>query len=57
MYFTSRAAQDRYTSNVLYDFQRIDAVQTLAMRIVKHMFELNEGRLWMAAHVRRGDCK
>ena len=35
----------------------IDNILTLAERISDRMFALNGGRLWMAAHMRRGDCK
>lgn len=35
----------------------IDDVLSLAERISDRIFALNGGRLWMAAHMRRGDCK
>ncbi len=57
MYFTTRSAQDIFSSNVLYDFRRVDILHDLAAKMVEHMFELTDGRLWMAAHVRRGDCE
>ncbi|KAF9024435.1 hypothetical protein BDZ89DRAFT_954732 [Hymenopellis radicata] len=55
LYFTTRLAQDLFSSNVLYDFQRVDILQDIAAKMVEHMFDLTDGRLWMAAHVRRGD--
>ncbi len=57
MYFTSRCAQDEYTSNVLYDFERVDILRELASTLMERMFELTNGRSWMAAHIRRGDCR
>lgn len=47
----------RYSQTVLYDMQLIDGIRALAARISDRMYALNDGRLWMAAHMRRGDCK
>lgn len=42
---------------MLYDIRLIDDVLSLAERISDRMFALNGGRLWMGAHMRRGDCR
>ncbi|KAF8126161.1 hypothetical protein EV363DRAFT_1174586 [Boletus edulis] len=55
LYFTSAAGRTRFTQTVLYDMPLIDDILSLAERISNRMFAMNEGRLWMAAHMRRGD--
>lgn len=55
MRFTTRAALDGFVGLVLDDVRRIDAVSALADAMVERMYTLTEGRLWMAAHMRRGD--
>ncbi|KAG8216527.1 hypothetical protein J3R82DRAFT_6643 [Butyriboletus roseoflavus] len=55
LYFTSAASQARFSQTVLYDMRLIDAILSLAERINDRMLALNSGRLWMAAHMRRGD--
>ncbi|KAK0454088.1 uncharacterized protein EV420DRAFT_1749629 [Desarmillaria tabescens] len=55
MRFTSRAALDQFVALVLDDVRRIDAVLALADAMVERMYMFTEGRLWMAAHIRRGD--
>ncbi|KAF8555820.1 hypothetical protein OG21DRAFT_1410330 [Imleria badia] len=55
LYFTSAASRTRFTQTVLYDMRLIDDILSLAERISDRMFALNGGRLWMAAHMRRGD--
>ncbi|KAN0086013.1 hypothetical protein V8E55_007147 [Tylopilus felleus] len=55
LYFISAASRERFTQTVLYDIRLIDDVLSLAERIGDRMFAMNGGRLWMAAHMRRGD--
>lgn len=57
MRFTTRAALDEFVGLVLDGVRRIDAVSALADIMVERMYELTEGRLWMGAHMRRGDCE
>ncbi|KAH0834894.1 hypothetical protein J3R83DRAFT_10540 [Lanmaoa asiatica] len=55
LYFTSVASQMRFSQTVLYDMRLIDNIISLAERVSDRMHALNNGRLWMAAHMRRGD--
>ncbi|KAK0217398.1 hypothetical protein EDD85DRAFT_916574 [Armillaria nabsnona] len=55
MRFTTRAALDEFVGLVLDGVRRIDAVSALADIMVERMYKLTEGRLWMGAHMRRGD--
>lgn len=57
MLFTSRDAQDAFSNIVLYDMSRIDEALRLADTLVERMYNLTNGHQWMAAHMRRGDCK
>ncbi|KIY68498.1 hypothetical protein CYLTODRAFT_421532 [Cylindrobasidium torrendii FP15055 ss-10] len=55
MDFTSREALDRSGTVALFDMQRRSEVMRLADKLVQRMYEVTGGRLWMAAHIRRGD--
>lgn len=55
LYFTSAANRSRYSQTVLYDMRLTDNVLSLAAQIRDRMLAMNNGRLWMAAHMRRGD--
>ncbi|KAK0462652.1 uncharacterized protein EV420DRAFT_1619149 [Desarmillaria tabescens] len=55
MRFTTRLALNEYLHLVLHDIRQIDAVISLADLMVQRMYDLVGGRLWMAAHMRRGD--
>ncbi|KAG9311639.1 hypothetical protein JVU11DRAFT_7873 [Chiua virens] len=55
LYFTSAESRTRFSQTVLYDMRLLDDILALAERISDRMFALNGGRLWMAAHMRRGD--
>lgn len=57
MYFTSATSRARFSQTVLYDMPLIDGILSLAERINDRMLAISSGRLWMAAHMRRGDCK
>lgn len=56
MTFTSPAARDSYTDMVLRGIKHLPSIQLVADAIAERMRELNDGRMWMAAHWRRGDC-
>jgi len=55
MRFTEDRARSQFSSMVVYDFIQTQPIIALAEILVARMRELNEGRLWMAAHMRRGD--
>ncbi|PBK95438.1 hypothetical protein ARMGADRAFT_926365 [Armillaria gallica] len=55
MRFTTRPALNEYLHVVLHDIRHIDAVLSLADLMVQRLYDLVGGRLWMAAHMRRGD--
>lgn len=57
LFFTSREARDEFAAAVLYSVVHQESVQVLADAVAAHMLELNDGRMWMAAHWRRGDCE
>jgi hypothetical protein len=56
MTFTFPAARDNYTDIVLRGISHLPSVQVLADAAAERMRELNDGRMWMAGHWRRGDC-
>ncbi|KAF8321692.1 hypothetical protein DL93DRAFT_2051444, partial [Clavulina sp. PMI_390] len=55
LFFTSPTARDDFTSTVLHGLTHIDSISLLADALAERMRELNGGRMWMAAHWRRGD--
>ena len=55
--YTTVAARDDFARTVLYDLSPSQRVKDLAKRIVKRVDKLNHGRLWLAGHMRRGDCE
>ncbi|KAG2120080.1 hypothetical protein BD769DRAFT_1629580 [Suillus cothurnatus] len=54
--FTTLESRERYTQTVLYDFRLTDDVIELAGQLSTRMVEKASGRMWMGAHMRRGDC-
>lgn len=54
--FTTSQARENFSRLVLYQMRPIDKILELASRLDERMLALNEGRMWMAAHMRRGDC-
>lgn len=54
--FTTRAALDEYMRLCLHDLRYIERLQIVAQRAAARMTERVEGRMWMAAQMRRGDC-
>lgn len=57
MRFTTEEARDRFARIVLQDLQVSERVVNLAEKVISRMNRNTEGRSWMAAHMRRGDCK
>lgn len=55
--FTTEEARDNFARIVLQDIHVTSRVVELAQKIIERMDMLNDGRSWMAAHMRRGDCK
>ncbi|KAG1884440.1 hypothetical protein F4604DRAFT_1574879 [Suillus subluteus] len=53
--FTTLESRERYTQTVLYDFRLTDNVIELADQLSNRMVEKAGGRMWMGAHMRRGD--
>ena len=54
--FTSIPARDEFSAAVLYALRPIAAVRRLATKISERLREKMDGRMWMGAHMRRGDC-
>ncbi|EIW85510.1 hypothetical protein CONPUDRAFT_162695 [Coniophora puteana RWD-64-598 SS2] len=53
--FTTPERRDTFSEMVLYDTHAPQAVYDLAAKLANRMVEMNEGRMWIAAHMRRGD--
>ncbi|EJU02501.1 hypothetical protein DACRYDRAFT_22122 [Dacryopinax primogenitus] len=53
--FTSVANLQFFTRTVLYNLRSLPEVSALADRVDQRMKERTDGRMWSAAHVRRGD--
>lgn len=57
MFFTTPTARNGFTDIVLRQLVHVEAIRQLADAVAERMKELNGGRMWVAAHWRRGDCK
>ena len=57
MSFTEDRARAKYASLVIHTFIQPQPILALAEILVARMRQLNDGRLWMGAHIRRGDCE
>lgn len=57
MRFTTVAERNVFASTVLHDMRPIGPVRRLALKVHDRMEKIVEGRQWMGAHMRRGDCK
>ncbi len=57
MRFTGDSARSKYTSMILHSFVQPQPILALAETLAARMRQLNDGRLWMGAHMRRGDCE
>ena len=57
MRFTTESARARFTSTVLFSNVPPQPFLDLGKVLASRMRELTGGRLWMGAHMRRGDCE
>ncbi len=57
MRFTEDRARFKYASMAVHAFIQPQPILTLAEILATRMRQLNGGRLWMGAHMRRGDCE
>ncbi|KZV71332.1 hypothetical protein PENSPDRAFT_540994, partial [Peniophora sp. CONT] len=55
MRFTTEAGRRSFQDTVLNYLVPVDAVDELASKLASRMYERVGGRLWMGAHMRRGD--
>ncbi|KZP31372.1 hypothetical protein FIBSPDRAFT_724960 [Athelia psychrophila] len=53
--FTTPEGRDKFSRLVLHELRPIDKVFELAELLDERMLALNSGRMWVAAHMRRGD--
>ncbi|KII86439.1 hypothetical protein PLICRDRAFT_114277 [Plicaturopsis crispa FD-325 SS-3] len=53
--FTTTAGRDEFARLPLYAVRAPDALLQLAGRLDERMMAKNDGRMWMGAHMRRGD--
>ncbi|KZT51857.1 hypothetical protein CALCODRAFT_442442 [Calocera cornea HHB12733] len=53
--FTNPTNFQNFTHTVLYEIRSLPDIEALAVRIDERMRERTGGRMWRAAHVRRGD--
>lgn len=56
MRFTTVAGRNDFARTVLYHLTPPDRVLDLAAKLSGRMTEHVNGRMWMGAHMRRGDC-
>jgi len=57
MRFTEESSQIRFATMVVHSFLFTPKILDLAETLAGRMRRINGGRLWMGAHMRRGDCK
>ena len=57
MRFTEDNARFKYASMAVHAFIQPQPILALAEILAARMRQLNGGRLWMGAHMRRGDCE
>jgi hypothetical protein len=57
MRFTTGSARDRFASTVIHSNVPPKPILDLGEVLAARMRELTDGRLWMGAHMRRGDCE
>jgi hypothetical protein len=57
MRFTEDRARFKYASMAVQAFIQPQPILSLAEILATRMRQLNGGRLWMGAHIRRGDCE
>lgn len=49
--------RDAFAEMVLFDIRPLAAFRNLALKIHSRLEARVEGRMWMGAHMRRGDCE
>ena len=57
MRFTTIAERNVFANTVLHNMRPTGPVRRLALKVHDRMEKIVEGRQWMGAHMRRGDCK
>ena len=57
MRFTENRERVKYTNLAIHALRQPQPFLTLAEILAARMRQLNDGRLWMGAHMRRGDCE
>lgn len=57
MRFTEEPSRTRFATMVVHSFIFTPKILGLAETVAGRMRKLNGGRLWMGAHMRRGDCQ
>lgn len=55
--FVSVERRKEFQNIVLHGSIHIPPIEVLSDRVAERMLKLNDGRMWMAGHMRRGDCK
>ncbi|EJT97137.1 hypothetical protein DACRYDRAFT_102540 [Dacryopinax primogenitus] len=55
LYFTTAQAANDYATMVVSDVRHVREVELLGERLAEKMYERVGGRMWSAAHMRRGD--
>lgn len=57
MRFTTQSMRELFQDLVVHHVVPLDKVYELARKLDIRISALNDGRQWMASHIRRGDCK
>ena len=57
MRFTEDRARLEYAGMAIHAILQPQPIQALGEILAARMRDLNGGRLWMGAHIRRGDCE
>jgi hypothetical protein len=57
MRFTEDRARLEYAGMVIHAILQPQPILALGEILAARMRQLNGGRLWMGAHIRRGDCE
>ena len=53
---TEELSRKKFASTVVHSIISTQNIFALAEVVASRMRQLSEGRLWMGAHIRRGDC-
>lgn len=57
MFFTTATGRDRFARTVLYSVRPIERIRKLGATLAERMRKRTGGHMWVAGHMRRGDCK